>query len=855
MGSRSISDTRVPGRDVFVHSHARIGLFLRVRGLLYRAGMMSDLRFAWRALWKSPTTTLGAMLALALGMGATTTMFGLLNAVALRPLPYPESDRLVELWGNVERQVVERRGTSIPDYIDWRDQSQSFDQIGAWTNANFVLYGTGAPARVGGELVSDNYFAMLGVEPVLGRVLGPQDDVLGGPSAVVIGERLWERMFNRSRDVIGRTVQLDNWAFNIVGVVPAHFRGRSDTSEVWVSMLAHPANAKPNRGSRGFTALARLAPGVSLTAAQADMTNVAKQLEQAYSQTNDKRGVEVSPLVNEVFGQIRPAISLLFGAVAFVLVIACASVASLLLARTESRRREFSLRRAIGADEVRLLRLMLSESAWVVLLGGSAGILLSLWAGEALLALSPVQLPSFAAPGVDWRTILFVLSLAVLITVVIGLSPLRSLRKHSLAQDLREGAVEARGGGGGRTLQVIVAGQVAVTVMLLVGAVLFGRSFAALARFDPGFEPNGVLSMRVQLPFDAQRDAGGVAPLAPGGAAQGNDAGAPAMALLDDLRGLPGVTQAALASIVPLDGASAIFYAAEGMGEVDATNVPRAYVHRVSPGYVETLGLRLIEGRTFAPTDLGLSSNNVMVTAALAQRFWPGQSAIGRRIKAGSLTSQNPWLTIVGLLQDANLRGIPQNPTRDPDIFMPFNARARSFAVLVRTAGDPTSLARPATSLVTRRDAGAVVYSVQTMAELVAQQLAASRFLTWLTSVFAGTALTLAIIGIYGLLAYWVGQRTREIGVRAALGAGRAQLIGLVVGQGVMLAIIGVVAGGLAAAGLGRFVETQLYSVRALDVVSFAATAGVMIATAFIASLVPAFRALRVDPISALRGE
>ena len=816
---------------------------------------MSDLRFAWRALWKSPTTTLGAMLALALGMGATTTMFGLLNAVALRPLPYPESDRLVELWGNVERQVVERRGTSIPDYIDWRDQSQSFDQIGAWTNANFVLYGTGAPARVGGELVSDNYFAMLGVEPVLGRVLGPQDDAMGGPSAVVIGERLWERMFNRGRDVIGRTVQLDNWAFNIVGVVPAHFRGRSDASEVWVSMLAHPANAKPNRGSRGFTALARLAPGVSLTAAQADMTNVAKQLEQAYSQTNDKRGVEVSPLANEVFGQVRPAISLLFGAVAFVLVIACASVASLLLARTESRRREFSLRRAIGADEVRLLRLMLSESAWVVLLGGSAGILLSLWAGEALLALSPVQLPSFAAPGVDWRTILFVLSLAVLITVVIGLSPLRSLRQHSLAQDLREGAVEARGGGGGRTLQVIVAGQVAVTVMLLVGAVLFGRSFAALARFDPGFEPNGVLSMRVQLPFDAQRDAGGVAPLAQGGAAQGNDAGAPAMALLDDLRGLPGVTQAALASIVPLDGASAIFYAAEGMGEVDATNVPRAYVHRVSPGYVETMGLRLIEGRTFAATDLGLSSNNVMVTAALAQRFWPGQSAIGRRIKAGSLTSQNPWLTIVGVLQDANLRGIPQNPTRDPDIFMPFNARARSFAVLVRTAGDPTSLARPATALVTRRDAGAVVFSVQTMAELVAQQLAASRFLTWLTSVFAGTALTLAIIGIYGLLAYWVGQRTREIGVRAALGAGRAQLIGLVVGQGVMLAIIGVVAGGLAAAGLGRFVETQLYSVRALDVVSFAATAGVMIATAFIASLVPAFRALRVDPISALRGE
>ena len=262
-----------------------------------------------------------------------------------------------------------------------------------------------------------------------------------------------------------------------------------------------------------------------------------------------------------------------------------------------------------------------------------------MWAGDALLALSPVQLPSFAAPGVDWRTMLFVLALGVLITVVIGLSPLRSMRKHSLAQDLREGAIEGRGGSSARTLQVIVAGQVAVTVTLLVGAVLFGRSFAALARFDPGFESDGVLSMRVQLPVVA-----GAQAAAPAATPQGNDAGAPAMALLEALRGLPGVTQAALTSSVPLVNASAIFYSAEGMGEVDATNVPRAYFHRVSPGYVETMGLRLVDGRTFGPTDLGVANNNVMVTMALAQRFWPGQSAIGRRIKFGDLTSENPWL-------------------------------------------------------------------------------------------------------------------------------------------------------------------------------------------------------------------
>jgi predicted permease len=814
--------------------------------------MVNDFRYAWRALWKSPTTTLGAMLALALGIGATTTMFGLLNAVALRPLPFPQSHRLVELWGNVERQAVERRGTSIPDYLDWKAESTSFDLMSAWSGATFIMYGSGAPERLIGETVAGEYFSALGVSPLLGRGLTSADDAGDAALAAVIGERLWERSFNRRADVVGASVQLNSQVFTIVGVAPASFTGRSDASEVWVSMIASASpQARAARGNRGFPALARLAPGVPLERAQADVTNVAQQLAQAHPDTNDKRGVEVSPLSNEVFGQVRPAISLLFGAVAFVLVIACASVASLLLARTESRRREFSLRRAIGADEKRLVRLMLSESAWFVALGGSAGVLLSMWAGDALLALSPVQLPSFAAPGVDWRTMAFVLGIGVLITVVIGLSPLRTTRGHSLSQDLREGAVEARGGTAGRTLQVIVAGQVAVTVTLLVGAALFGRSFSALARFDPAFNPDGVVSMRVQLPATA-----GAQPAQSG---QGPDqiqmAGAASLALLEDLRGLPGVTHAALASSVPLGGQGAIFYSAEGMGAVDATNRPRAYLHRVSPDYVDTIGLRVVDGRGFAPTDLGANATNVLVTAAMARRFWPGESAVGHRIKSGDLTSDNPWWTIIGVVQDANLRGIPQNPTPDPDIFLPFNERSRGFAVLLRAGSDPASLIRPATDLMRRREPGIAVFAAQPLRDLVDQQLAASRFLTWLTSVFAVTALTLAIIGIYGLLAYWVGQRTREIGVRAALGANRGQLMGMVVGQGLMLALIGVVAGGAAAAGLARFVETQLYAVSPFDIVSFAATGGVMILTAFIASVVPALRALRIDPINALRGE
>ncbi|HWI17568.1 MAG TPA: ABC transporter permease, partial [Vicinamibacterales bacterium] len=733
--------------------------------------------------------------------------------------------------------------------IDYRDRSRSFSKIAAWEPITFIRYGSGAPEQINAETVSDDYFSILGAEPLMGRTLTAADDPVGAPLVAVIGERLWERAYGRSPTAIGSTLRLNSFAYTIVGVVPASVTGRSDNAEVWVSFLAFPPRAKPSRSGRGFSAIAVLAPGVDRRTAQADVTTVAKALEQEYRDTNEGRGMEVSSLADEIFGQVRPAISLLFGAVAFVLVIACASVASLLLARTESRRREFSLRRAIGADEKRLIRLMLSESAWVVALGGSAGVLLSMWAGDALLALSPVQLPSFAAPDVDWRTMAFVLGIGMLITVVIGLAPLRTTRTHSLSQDLREGAVEARGGTAGRTLQVIVAGQVAVTVTLLVGAALFGRSFAALARFDPAFNPDGVVSMRVQLPVVAGAQA---APPAQGSSV---DAGAASLALLEDLRGLPGVTHAALASSVPLGGQGAIFYSAEGMGPVDATNRPRAYLHRVSPDYVETIGLRVMDGRGFAPTDLGANATNVLVTNALARRFWPGESAVGRRIKNGDLTSESPWWTIVGVVQDANLRGIPQNPTPDPDIFLPFNERSRGFAVLLRADSDPASLIKPATDVMRRREAGIAVFAAQPLRDLVDQQLAASRFLTWLTAVFALTALTLAIIGIYGLLAYWVGQRTREIGVRAALGANRGQLMRMVVGQGLVLALIGVVAGGVAAAGLGRFVETQLYAVSRFDIVSFAATGGVMILTAFIASLVPALRALRIDPINALRGE
>jgi predicted permease len=806
----------------------------------------SDLRYAWRSIWKSPATTIGAMLALALGLGATTMIFGLFNAVLLRPLPYPQAERLVEIFGTVQREHTERRGTSFPDFFDWRDRSKSYDGMAAWMSSGFIIYGAGQPELVRAEIIDGPYFELLGVQAVAGRTFLDSDHRPGASPVAVIGERLWEERFNRSADAIGRTLQLDSRVFTIVGVAPASFRGRSDQAVVWTPVrTSFPPDALNQRGNRGFPALARLKEGVSLESAQAEMDSINAQLERAYFSTNEKRSAEVSPLANEVFQNVRPAVSLLLGAVALVLLIACANVASLLLARGESRRREMSLRRAIGAEDGQLVRLLLLESAMLVVLGGGLGLLLAQWTSAALLALSPVQLPSFAAPAVDWRTAAFVAAIGVLTTVGIGLTPLSSLGNESLAQSLREGALTSRGGGRVSTLRLIVIGEVAVAVALLVGAALLGRSFAALLDFDPGFKPEGVLTMRVQLPAPPS-SSDNAAP--PAGAK-----GPGPFGLLDALRGLPGVRTASLTTQVPLVDAGAIFYAAEAQATTDATNRPRAYVHRVTPGHFDTLGIRLVEGRDFALADMSADSTAVIVSRKVTERFWPGQSALGRRIKRGSLDADAPWLTIIGVVEETNLRGIPRNPTADPDLYFPFSQNARGFAVLLRTDGDPTAIAGAARSVIQQSAAGVAVFNVQSLESLVATRLAPARFLSWLTGAFAAIALTLAVIGIYGMLSYWVRRRTAELGIRTALGANRGTLLTLVVRQAITMAAIGVVLGATLAAGLTRFIESQLYAVQPMDWVSFGVTAAIMMAAAVLASLAPALKALRLDPLVALR--
>ena len=808
--------------------------------------MITDIRYAWRALWKSPSTTIGATLALALGVGATTTIFALLNAVLLRPLPYPDAERLVELWGTVQRAQVERRGTSFPDYFDWKARAKSFDAMAMWLGWSPILYGAGEPMQLSAEIVEGPYFELLGVNAIEGRLFQAADYAADATAVAVISETLWEDRFGRQRGAIGHALQLGATTFTIVGVTAASFRGRSDQAIAWTPVASTLSpNQLTQRGNRSFAPLARLAPGVRLESAQAEMTTICAQLEQEHPRSNEDRSAEVSLLSYEMFQYVRPAVALTFGVATMVLLIACVNVASLMLARGQARRREMSLRRALGAGERRIARLLLAESAILVIIGAALGWLVSQFTSAALLTLSPVQLPSFATLEADWRTLAFLAIVVVSITVAIGLSPLHSLRTGE-AEALRDAASDGRGGVRVAALRLMVVGQVAVAVALMVVAGLLGRTLASLTEFDPGFDPRGVLTMRVQFPAAAPASAGSQPAPDP----------ATVLSLLESLRGLPGVSHAALSSFVPLGGGGgAIFYTAEGMPAADATNHPRAYTHRVTPGYFATLGMTLVEGREFTGDDMNPNTSSVIVSDNVVRRFWPGQSALGRRIKQGGLTSQSPWLTIVGVVREANLRALPRNPTTDPDLFFPLNPGSRAFAVLLRTDGDPAYLASPARQAIQARDGAAALYQMQSLEQLVTAQLAQPRFLSWLTGAFAALALALTIIGIYGMLSYWVRRRRTEIGIRMALGAPRAHLLGLVVGQALAMAAGGVVLGAILAAGIAQWMESQLYGVGTFDVLSFTGTALLMLSAAAVASLAPAARVLRHDPIAALRAE
>jgi predicted permease len=806
-----------------------------------------DIWYALRTIRRSPGFSVVVIGVLALGIAGNTAMFSLLDAVRMRALPYPDAERLVVLWGNVMRTKLERRGASYPDFLDWRAQSTTFEGMAAGDETRMTLSGRGDASRILVETVSAAYFPLLRAAAAVGRTFAPDEDVVPQKTAVVvISDAFWRRQLGGDPQVVGQPLALDGRPYTVIGIMPFGFRGVGDRADAWIPfVMSDSAEALAQRGSRGFQVLARLKPGVSRAEAQAEMDAIARRLEQAYPETNEKRGVEVAPLDQELLGGFRPALRALMLAVAFVLLIACANVANLLLARSEARQREIAVRTAIGAGWPRLLRQLITESCVFAAIAAGLGVALASAGLDMLLRVSPVAFPSFVHPHLDRRSAVFAIALSFSVGLVLGLAPAMHSRVSRLSDALKE---SARGSISRRARVVrsaLVISEVTLAVLLLVGAALMIRTVQHLVAVDPGFDPDRVLTARVSIP----RGAAGPSSDGPGPLVVS------ARTLLDRVRALPGVINASLVSDPPLSGLdSAVFYTAEGQGITNAQTMPRAYVHRALPDFFTTIGIPILHGRTFLDSELAPNSGVVIASERVVARFWPGQNPVGKRIKLGPLASTNPWLTIVGVAREVKYRGLPDNPTADPDLYFPFIDRSQQVSLVIRTASDPAASIGSVRQAIREIDPGIPVFAVFTMAERIADQTAQSRFTTWVLGAFGAMALLLSTIGIYGVMSYLVAQRTREVGIRIALGATPQQIVRLIVGRGALLVGAGIAAGTAASIALQRVMSTLLFQVSIVDAATIAAIV-VLAATGVLACYVPALRAARVDPLVALRAE
>ena len=802
--------------------------------------LFQDLRFAVRSLRFNPGFTAIAVLALALGIGGSLAVFSIVNAVLISPLPFEEPRNLVVLWGNVKRAAaVERRGASLADYFDWKAQSKSYASMAAYWDAAVMLQGVNEPERLSAEIVDADYFSTLGVKPVAGRVFRAEEEGRAGaaPAAAVLGHSLWQRRFGGDPAIAGKTLRIDANEVTVIGVMPHGFRGATDSAEIWLPLRVAAGSANEpgsDRSSRWFPVLARLAAGVSREQAQAEITAISGPLDKTYPATNENRSVEIARLDEEMRGQFQPPLLVILAAVGFVLLIACANVANLLLARAEKRQKEIAIRAAMGAGRGRLARQLITEGMVLAALGAIVGGLSAGWAVDALVAASPVEFPSFATIRIDPTMALFAMALTALTGVALGLAPAVHAWTGQIYESLADSSGRSSGGVAGQRLRgALVVSEIALTLVLLTGAGLLIRSFQKLTALHPGFEAGQLLALRVGMPPST--------------------AMAPAQAVLERVRGLAMVKSASLGSDIPLAGeSSAVFYSAENPTPGDASQSrPRAYVHRVTPVFFATLGIPLLRGRDFLPDETGV----VIVSEGVWKRFWPDQDPIGRRIQTGRPGSNAPWATIAGVVGETNFRALPRNPTPDPDLYFPFPERARQFALFVRAGGDAASLIPSIRADLRSVDASAVIYNAATMEERIGRQTAPWRFTSWLTGIFSAVALLLATVGTYGVVSLAVARRTREVGIRMALGASGGEVVGMVTRQGLLFILPGIGIGlalGLAAA---RLISGLLFGVTPADPITFISAALAVGAVALLATMAPALRATRIDPMAALRNE
>ena len=798
-------------------------------------GFKTDLRYAARSLIRNKTFALAAMATLALGIGANSAIFSIVHNVLLRPLPFPDAERLVVLWGKYPNYG--RTSLSLPDFVDWRAQATTVDQVAARHNGVFNYTGGDEPLQLRADRVTANFFTALGSPPMLGRGFTPEEELGGDDFVVVLSHGFWQRAFGGNREVIGRTIQLSGQPYTIVGVAGPKFRFWRDV-DLWAPTQTDRANA--NRRAEYLTAFARLKPGTTIAQADAEIATIARRLGEQYPQTNANFQSEVVGLHEQTVARVRPALLVFSAAVGLVLLIACANVANLLLARAAAREREIAVRSALGASRTRLIRQLLTESVVVALCGGVVGLLLATWAVGALRSTGTTLLPRLGEVRVDAMVIFFSLALSLVTGVLFGLVPAIRLASNRLHDSIKEGARGAAGGAVARFRSALVLAEVAIAVVLLVGAGLLIRSFDQLTRVDPGFVPEGVLTYQVTFPPARYADAATALP--------------PVYAqIIERTRALPGVRGVAVSNTLPMQGAGYISFQIENIplpqGGASAAPID-VQPFTVSPDYLTVMGLKLRRGRFIEPRDVPGAGDVLVINNEMARLYFPeGRDPIGIRV---SFDGGTQWFTIVGIVDVVAQEGLDAKPYAQ--VYLPIAQSTRRVVfVSMKTEGDPRALVPAARAALRGVDAELPMNDVRTMEARVADSIAAPRVSLVLLTGFAALAMVLAAIGIYGVLAYSVAQRTREIGIRMALGASAANVQRLIVGQGMTPAVGGLVLGLVGAYFGTRLMEKLLFGVQPTDALTFAVVAVFLTAIALLASYIPSRRATRVAPTEALR--
>src|SRR5262245_10002355 len=829
--------------------------------------MFQDLRYGFRMLRQRPGFTLVAVMALALGIGANTAIFSVVNAVLLRPLPFADPDSLMVVWQSNQQGEYSQLPLAYLNYDELRKQCQVCEGAGAWnsyTNTRFALTGAAQPEQAQYAIVSASLFSVLGVKPALGRAFLPEEDQIGAARVAIISHGLWQRRWAGNPKILGQPVSLNGQSYTVVGVMPPGFvfpRFPRD-AEVWVPLSGDPLPGRMfSPGTRYLNVMVRLKTGATLAQAEAEMETIARRIERQDPQFNRGLGLRPTALHRQITGHLRLALFVLLGAVGFVLLIACANVANLLLARASTRRQEIAVRLALGATRLRLARQLITESAMLALLGGAAGLSLAKW-GIGRLSIIPYNAASYYIPyniphdqiTLDGQVLVFTLALSLLAGMIFGLAPAFQSSRPVINTALK-GVSASPGAGSGRqrTRSLLVVAEVALSLMLLVGAGLMIKSFARLQEVDPGFEPERVLTAEINLPRAKYPDEQKVAAFHE--------------RLLARLEAMPGIVAAGLGSSLPLSGTNAdTSFFIDGQPPLEPRDRPHTHPRTISPDYFRAMGMRIVEGRAFTTQDHAQAPRVAIVNETMARRFWPAQTALGNRfaldLETWKFFPDRPpqfdlemgMREIVGVVRDVRHEGLETEP--QPEMYAPDRqGPEREMNLVIRAAVDPACLAAAVRGAVSAVDQDQPVANIKPMPRLLADSVAKPRFNYLLLSIFAAVALILSATGVYGVMSYAVAQRTREMGIRLALGARGPDVLKLVIRQGMRPVIVGIALGLAGAFALTRVMATLLFGVSPTDPATFAAVAALLAMVALLACYLPARRATKVDPVVALKHE